>query len=115
MSAVTGDAGRAPICSIHARTPWPMPPTTRPGREASQRRQLHRRRRGVARGCRQDADADGQALGVGEGGRRQRDAGGVEAVLDDPQLVGAAGLEAFGELDDNRRFELTRKADAEAR
>ena len=94
----------------HAVADAALDPT---GGEAGKRRQLHRRRRRVAREGRQDADADGEAFGVGQGRRRQGDAGRVEAVLDHPQLVDAAGFEPFGELDDERRFQLARKADAE--
>ena len=95
-----------------ARTPWPMPPMTRPGaRRASVANSIAVVE--ALRGGGQDADADAQPFGVRQGGRRQRDAGGVEAVLDDPQLVDAAGLEPFGEPDDDGRFELAREADAE--
>ena len=68
----------------------------------------------VAGDGREDADADGEALGAGQRGRRQADAGGVEAVLDHPQLVDTAGIEPLGERGDQAGRELTREAHADA-
>lgn len=53
----------------------------------------------------QDAEAHVQALGTGQCGSGQRDAGGEEAVLDHPQLRHTTCLQPFGELDDGCRWE----------
>ena len=104
-SVVSGDGVRAPICPIHDCTPWPMPGSTRPGREPAQRRDLHRGDRRVAGHGRQDAEADLQPLGHRQRRGRQRRGGRVEAVLDDPELVGAALVQLAGDLEDERRRE----------
>ena len=85
------------------------------GSEARERGELHRGERRVPRTSGEDADPDGEPLGAGERGGGERDAGGEEAVLDHPQLIGAACLQSFGELDSDRRRELAREAAAELR
>ena len=89
-------------------------PADHPSRcETGEGRQLHRQDRRVAADGRQDPEADVQTLGDGERRRRQRDPGGVEAVLDHPQLIDATGIGPRRDLADQAWVELTGKAHTE--
>ncbi len=81
--------------------------------EPAQRRDLHRRDRRVAGDRGQNSDAHPQPVGHGQRRRRQTHAGGVEAVLDDPELIRSAVLEAPSELGHQRRREGSVEADSD--
>jgi hypothetical protein len=72
------------------------------GTEGVEGGEFHGRHRRRARDRRQDAHTDGEPLGSGDRRRGQAHPGRVEAVLDDPELIGAAGVEAAGEVGDER-------------
>src|SRR5690606_30426049 len=99
-SVVSGEGVRAPICAIHRCTPWADGRQDPTGAEAVERGDLHGRDRRVAGDGGEDAEPHPQPLGHRQGRRGQADAGGEEAVLDDPQLVGAAAVEAAGDVED---------------
>jgi SAM-dependent methyltransferase len=69
-----------------------------PRRQPAQCRDLHRRDRRVSGHRREDPDAHLEPFGDGERRCPQRDSRGVEAVLDHPQLVGAAVVETTRHL-----------------
>ena len=97
-SVVTGEGVRAPICSIHDCTPWPMPGRNRPGASS------HRVAISIAVIAGLRATAGRMPIPtvsrsvVASAVAARLHAGGVEAVLDDPQLIGAALVEAAGDL-----------------
>ena len=67
-----------------------------PRRQGAERGDLHRCDRGSACHRGHDAESDGEPLRHTQRGGRQRRTGGVEAVLDHPESVRAAILEASG-------------------
>ena len=70
------------------------------GRDAGERRGLHRDQRRVARERIDHGRADGDARGHRGGGAGEREGARLEIVLDEPEAVEAGGLGGAGALDD---------------
>ena len=81
--------------------------------QRGQRGDLHRGDRRVAGDGGQDADTHAEPFGRRQRRGGQAHAGRVEAVLDDPQLIGAAIFELPGDVGDEARRERAVEAHAD--